>query len=363
MNFSTDIEEIKEAVNSFDPRYYARTRNFTNGSVSRLSPYISRGVISTRDVMQNLIERSYDLLRIEKFIQELAWRDYWQQVWIAKDDLIFNDFKHAQLAVEYHGIPSAIVKGETGIYAIDESIKEFYTTGYMHNHIRMYLAAITCNVGHYHWKSPARWLYYHLLDGDLASNHLSWQWVAGSNANKKYIANQDNINKYCHSDQKGTFLDISYDELAQIETPDRLQEEYNQELEVSLPRGEEIEVRSELPTYIYNWYNLDADWDIEQEANRILLIEPSIFSKHPISEQSMKFMLDLSKNIENIQVYVGEFSTLKSEYSLAEIHYKEHPLNSTYSGIEHPRDWMFNVSGYFASFFGFWKKCKKELIK
>ena len=51
-------------------------------------------------------------------------------------------------------------------------------------------------------------MYYHLLDGDWASNALSWQWVAGSNANKKYYANQDNINKYFNSSQKQTFLDV-----------------------------------------------------------------------------------------------------------------------------------------------------------
>ena len=42
----------------------------------------------------------------------------------------------------------------------------------------------------------ANWMYFYLLDGDLASNSLSWQWICGANSNKKYIANQDNINKY-----------------------------------------------------------------------------------------------------------------------------------------------------------------------
>ena len=40
----------------------------------------------------------------------------------------------------------------------------------------------------------------------LGSNALSWQWVAGTNSHKKYLANQENINKYCKSNDKNTFL-------------------------------------------------------------------------------------------------------------------------------------------------------------
>ena len=75
----------------------------------------------------------------------------------------------------------------------------------------------------------------------------------------------------------------------------------------------------------------------------------------------MEFMLSLAKNIEDIQVYVGSFDDLLAQASPDQIHYKEHPLNLHYEGNEDSRDWMFSVTGYFPSFFGFWKKCKKEL--
>jgi deoxyribodipyrimidine photo-lyase len=61
----------------------------------------------------------------------------------------------------------------------------------------MYIASLACNVAQSQWRIPAKWMYYHLLDADWASNALSWQWVAGTNSNKKYFANQNNINKYC----------------------------------------------------------------------------------------------------------------------------------------------------------------------
>ena len=65
----------------------------------------------------------------------------------------------------------------------------------------------------------------------------------------------------------------------------------------------------------------------------------------------MKFMLNLSKNINGIQLFVGEFKELKKTTKDSNIYYKAHPLNHRYEGIEEDRDWIFPVKGYFASFF------------
>ena len=69
--------------------------------------------------------------------------------------------------------------------------------------------------------------------------------------------------------------------------------------------------------------------------------------------------LDLAKEIEGIQVFVGEFGELQAT-GASNFIYKEHPLNK-YEGQEENRDWLSSVSGYHSSFFKFWKKCKKEL--
>lgn len=360
MSFSTRYEDILEKVESIDPTDYWQTRNFIDGGVTRLSPYIARGVISTKQVFDSLIKRGYDINKVDKFIQELAWRDYWQQVWINKGDAINKDLRHAQLNVQNRKVPTAITSASTGIAAIDDAIEDYYKTGYLHNHVRMYVASITCNLGGSHWREPARWMYYHLLDGDWASNALSWQWVAGANAGKKYYANQWNINKFCYTHQKGTFLDVDYSDLEEMTVPDELQETHIPELSTPLPPKKEIAIDSSKPTLIYNYYNLDPVWHKDEEANRVLLLEPTVLEQYPISPNAMNFMLELSKNIDGIQTYVGEFDDLVKEYALDKIKYKEHPLNN-YNGQEESRDWMFGVTGYFPSFFGFWKKCKKEL--
>ena len=359
--FPTSYDAIRQRVAKIDPIKYGRSRNFIDGSVTYLSPYISRGVISTKQVMESVLARGYQPAQIEKFLQELAWRDYWQQVWISKGNAINSDLKNEQTPIANHKVPKAIIEGNTGISAIDEAIGDFYKTGYLHNHLRMYIAAISCNMAQSHWNYPAKWMYYHLLDGDWASNALSWQWVAGANSNKKYVANQDNINKYCYTEQKGTFLDIDYSEFSGMDIPEVLGSISDEKLVTLLPAQNPISINTALPTYIYNFYNLDPNWDTEIDANRILLLEPSVFESYPISKKSIDFTLDLAKNISNIQVYVGEFNDLVQEYNLDDIRFKEHPLNHNYTGSETPRDWMFDVTGYFSSFFGFWKKCKKQL--
>lgn len=174
--------------------------------------------------------------------------------------------------------PKKLADAATGITAIDKCINDLYQTGYMHNHARMYVASLACNIAKSHWRSPARWMYYHLLDADWASNALSWQWVAGAFSSKKYYANQENINKYCSTNQSGTVLDKSYEDLALLDLSSSFDGTIDLILETHLPFNTELKINDNLPTYIYNFYNLDCKWDSEIHANRILLLEPAFLS-------------------------------------------------------------------------------------
>ena len=75
-------------------------------------------------------------------------------------------------------------------------------------------------------------------------------------------------------------------------------------------------------------------------------------------------MFDLARNIPDIQVFVGSFDSLKKEYQLENVVFKEHPLNEGYEGIEDQRDWICEeLIGYYPSFFAYWKKVEKVLMK
>ncbi|MEY4279520.1 MAG: hypothetical protein RL377_1524, partial [Bacteroidota bacterium] len=176
IQFPTDYASILARVNAVDPIRYAKTRNFINGEVTYLAPYISRGVISLKQILDIVINKGFSVHDAEKLIQELAWREYYQRVWQNKQDLIWEDLKQAQQDVAHTKMIASLQNAQTGIAIIDDSIKQFYKNGYLHNHIRMYIASIACNIGKAHWLQPSRWMYYHLLDGDIASNNCSWQW-------------------------------------------------------------------------------------------------------------------------------------------------------------------------------------------
>ena len=360
--FTTDINEIIDSIDKIDPIKYGKTRNHLDGAVTKLSPYISRGVISTKQLAASVLAKKYKPYEIEIFLKELAWRDYFQQVWIALKEDINKDIKHNQPNCYNTKISSAIANAKTGIKAIDTSIHSLYETGYIHNHSRMYVSSLACNIAKSHWLPPAQWMYYYLLDADWASNALSWQWVAGSFSNKKYFANQENINKYCQTNQKNTCLDVDYKEFESMATPDVLNDYLSLELKTNLPKTRSLALDNNLPTYVYNFYNLDSNWDKNISANRLLLLEPSFFQQYPVCDKTIHFILDLAKNINNIQFYVGEFNEAFNTIDIHKINYKEHPTNKHYKGIEHKRDWIFEeVEGYYPSFFSYWKKCEKYL--
>ncbi|WP_226064551.1 FAD-binding domain-containing protein [Kaistella polysaccharea] len=360
MEFPTDFKLIKNRITVIDPIKYGSTRNFGDGAVTKLSPYISRGVISTREVFNHLKTLDLNWLQVERLVQELAWRDFFQNVWKEKGDQIFSNLKQRQENVENHEIPTAILKGKTGIQILDDAVKTLYETSYLHNHLRMYLATVCCNIAHCHWSEPAKWLYSNLLDGDLASNHLSWQWIAGSFSTKKYFANQDNLNKYFGGTQKNTFLDVDYSDFESLKTPDILRETENFSLQTDLT-GFEIPKLVDEKTLIYTYYNLDPTWHQSEDFQRVFLLEPSLFEKYPVTKKVLNFAVELSKNIRGLKIYVGEFSVLNQIISTKNITFKEHPTNSHFEGIIEKRSVLSNLDGDFKSFFSYWKKIKKDL--
>jgi deoxyribodipyrimidine photo-lyase len=370
LQFPTAYEKVLERVNAIDPIKYAKTRNYINGQITYLSPYVSRGVISTKQVMDKIIEKQYPYPAIEKIIQELAWREYFQRVWQFKGSQIWEDLKQDQQKVVHHTMLEAIQQAQTGIESIDLAIHGLYEIGYMHNHSRMYIASIACNIGKAYWLTPSKWMYYHLLDGDIASNNCSWQWVSGVFSSKQYFCNQENINKYTFSKQQNTFLDKPYEQLINMDIPNALRDTTKLDLKTNLPTSNTPNIDTEIPTLIYNSYNLDPYWRKDENVNRVLLLEPSHFNQYPVSDKVIQFIIDLSKNIEGIQIFVGEIEEIKKLYKTdnlwddQKIISKEHPAFTYYPGIKDQRDWMFpEVTGYYPSFFSFWKKAERSFRK
>ncbi|CAK6694230.1 FAD-binding domain-containing protein [Synechococcus sp. CBW1107] len=190
------------ALEALDPARYAASRNHLEGAVSGLSPYIRHGVLSlaqVRDVVQQRMARGPGPVS-EKLLQELAWRDYWQRLWIRLGDGVWENLEplktgHPEAAYAEE-LPVDIDEGRTGLACIDAFARQLMDTGWLHNHTRMWLAAYVVHWRRVRWQAGARWFLRHLLDGDAASNNLSWQWVASSFSAKPYLFNRANLERF-----------------------------------------------------------------------------------------------------------------------------------------------------------------------
>lgn len=199
------------------PQDYARSRNHLDGAVTGLSPYLTHGLLGLPQVLAGVLARA-DLPVQHKLVFELGWRAYFRHVWAHRGDGIFTSLHQGLLpeAAYASELPADIREARTGLPVIDQAVRTLYTSGTLHNHARMWLASYVVHLRKVHWRAGADWLYAHLLDGDLASNHLSWQWVAGTGSSKPYLFNAENVARYAppawHCN--GSAIDTSYEQLA-----------------------------------------------------------------------------------------------------------------------------------------------------
>ena len=201
------------------PDAYARTRNHLDGAVTGLSPYLTHGLLTLRDVLAGVL--LHEPLPVQhKLVFELGWRAYFRHVWAHAGGGILQSLHPGPRpdAAYAPQLPADIREARTGVPAIDEAVRTLYATGTLHNHARMWLASYVVHLRHVHWRAGADWLVAHLLDGDLASNHLSWQWVAGTGSTKPYLFNADNVARYApaHWHSGSTPVDRSYDALDRV---------------------------------------------------------------------------------------------------------------------------------------------------
>ena len=186
-------------------RAYANRRNTDHGpddrgNVSILSPYLRHRLVTEREVLDRVLRR-HSLEAAEKFVQEVFWRGYFKGHLETRPE-IWSRYQAAlsgqQAAVgEGGGFARAYrkaVEGRTGIDCFDAWVEELRETGYLHNHTRMWLASIWIFTLRLPWELGADFTFRHFIDGDPASNTLSWRWVGGLHTRgKTYLARPDNI--------------------------------------------------------------------------------------------------------------------------------------------------------------------------
>jgi deoxyribodipyrimidine photo-lyase len=218
-NWPPTLAAAQARIAAVRPADYARSRNFINGAVTGLSPYITHGLVSLPEVLAGVLQKQ-PLDVTHKFLFELGWRAYFRHVWQHRGAGILQPLHEGVLPEMAYActLPDDIRQARTGVPAIDTAVRTLYATGMLHNHARMWLASYVVHLRKVHWRVAADWLYAHLLDGDLASNHLSWQWVAGTGSGKPYLFNAENVARYAPAEwhSTGSVIDASYEALDAI---------------------------------------------------------------------------------------------------------------------------------------------------
>ncbi len=180
---------------------YARERGYDRPSrptVSGLSPWLQRRLINEEEVCTAVLRR-HPWAEAEKFVQEVCWRTYWKG-WLEQHPEAWRRYQASLASRRAAPLPDGYdraVAGRTGIPGFDDWAQQLVDTGWLHNHARMWFASIWIFTLRLPWELGADFFLRHLLDGDPASNTLSWRWVAGLHtAGKNYVAQAGNIQTY-----------------------------------------------------------------------------------------------------------------------------------------------------------------------
>lgn len=165
------------AENSLPP--YEQMRNFPAVvATSKLSPYLHFGQISVRALWHMLLGCAGS----EFFLRELVWREFAIHLLYHFPQMVQKPLDVRFLRFPWHADPTSLKawqEGNTGYPIVDAGMRELKETGWMHNRVRMIVASFLVKHLLISWQDGADWFMKKLVDADLASNTMNWQWVAG----------------------------------------------------------------------------------------------------------------------------------------------------------------------------------------
>ena len=187
---------------------------------SRLSPHLAFGEISPVTIWHETIGRVDPCDSRTTFLKELVWREFSYHLLVNVEDLA-----HANYNDQFDAFPwrdddeelRAWQRGMTGYPIVDAGMRQLWTTGWMHNRVRMIVGSFLVKHLLMHWHHGERWFWDTLVDADPASNAASWQWVAGSGADAApYFRIFNPITQGEKFDAEGDYVKTFVPELAKL---------------------------------------------------------------------------------------------------------------------------------------------------
>ena len=165
---------------------YSDGRNFPNIiGTSKLSPYIKFGQIHVETIWNECVENKTKNIGTTKFLTEIGWREFNYSLINYFPNMLKNNYskkfdkfpwvKNSKFLIAWKN-------GLTGYPIVDAGMRELYSTGWMHNRVRMIVGSFLVKHLLIDWKEGEKYFRNCLLDYSPASNVAGWQWVAGCGA-------------------------------------------------------------------------------------------------------------------------------------------------------------------------------------
>lgn len=312
-------QEATKRLNSIDVELYNRNRHFINGAVSRLSPYFRYGCLTLKEASDSARYRFG--AKAERFVYELAWRDYWRRVWYDLGDGIFSDIEEAKVPLGDNLMPDFIRQGITGLPCMDGIIRDLMHDGYVHNHGRMWFAAYLVHWLKVDWREAADWFENLLLDGDKASNHLSWQWIASLFSSRPYYFNKENLarytgEKYCATCKINCPFDASLEVLNEklfVQAKPTPAKVYR----IALPPRGALSTEKAVAVLIHDEMLSAAHPLMRKPMAKFFIFDDALHGKWPLKR--LQFVADCLSEMQGVEIWLGDTATLLKERGVGQI--------------------------------------------
>ena len=187
-----------------------------NDNTSRLSPYLHLGAVSPLELVRRAGEHRTDASRA--FVRQVAWRDFYAQLLAARPDATRADYRPR--GDRWHRSDAELAawkEGRTGYPIVDAGMRQLAREGWLHNRARLIVAHFLCKTLYIDWREGAQHFVDLLVDGDVASNTMNWQWVAGTGTDSRFNRSYNVVTQARRHDPKGHYVRRYVEELAGLD--------------------------------------------------------------------------------------------------------------------------------------------------
>lgn len=204
---------LADGIQHYDQR---RDDLFADGT-SRLSPYLHFGCVSAVELARSAGQSA----GAQAFVRQIAWRDFHYQVLAARPDAAHHDYRSR--GNQWQDDPEALQawrEGCTGIPIVDAGMRQLRAEGWMHGRARLITASFLTKTLYLDWRAGADHFFRLLVDGDVASNSLNWQWVAGTGTDTRPNRVINPLRQALRHDPDGNYVRRYVAELSGVDGPD-----------------------------------------------------------------------------------------------------------------------------------------------